>query len=98
LAEAYLKALLQARSCNPDDENSCSDSKTLLDRCGCEVPVNSSSDATNAAEHAYADYEDANCPTARPATCPETCPEITSDFVARCLETSGGGFACNWAN
>ncbi|MGC4063458.1 MAG: hypothetical protein QM784_02145 [Polyangiaceae bacterium] len=97
LAETYLRALLQARTCNPDDENSCNDSKTLLDRCGCEVPVNTNSDAINTAEKAFSAYEDDNCPTVRPATCSESCPEITSEFVASCQEASGGAFVCDWA-
>jgi hypothetical protein len=98
LGETYLRTLLQARACDPDDENSCSDSETLLDRCGCEVPVNAGSDATETAENARAAYEDAGCPAARPASCPDTCPEITSEYVASCQQTGGSTFACDWVN
>lgn len=95
----YLAELAKSRLCSPNVEGSCQDSATLTDACGCEVPVNPTSEASKNAKDVLQNYLDSGCPTSGPA-CAEPCPAIPEGSKVECQNASVGGdnvFTCQWA-
>lgn len=91
LWQSYTEALRAARACSPNSTNEqCSRESVLYDVCGCDVPVNPTSEHYRDAVELYSRWKRA-CPA---AACIIACPE--NPGAPSCKSPSSGQSICSF--